>query len=160
MVYLGKNSFIVFCDCGCENAMKVTTFGDMVCISFLSSNFYSKQFSLKELITEKYKELSNLITKHKFVNMDILVNNSDKEDFIKALQSIKVKENIARFENDSYIRLDKSDLEDADMFAIELVSKMKVSKALSGKSFQTYDICMNKTQWNYFVNKCIAYLNK
>lgn len=157
MVCVGKNSFIVSCSCGCDNTMIVKVLDDNVFISFAISEFYNKQFGIEALIyncKEKVKEIYCNLKHKKYYLKEIIIDSDEKEDLIKAFKSIEVEDGGDLCDIPVKLTVDTTYLEEGTI-SIALINKTPLKEILKGKTYCSFDISLNKKQWEILVkNVC------
>lgn len=152
MVYQGENSFVVTCNCHCDNSMIVKVLDDTVFITFVVSEFYNKQHSINNSIyniKENIKHLYCIANHKKYYLNEIILDIKDKDIFINALNSIKVKDGGEKISNSALfeINIDK----EFKCISLALLDKTPLIEILKGKTYRAFDIALNKKQWNSFV---------
>lgn len=150
MVYQGNNSFIVSCSCGCGQSLLFKVHGEYVFVSALKSSFYSCQESKIGRIIDRIKDMS----KTKYI-CDMFLKKIEKEDFLKALYSLKVQDGGFKENNQSYLTLYKDD----DFgFGVGLKTKQSKKDVIFGKEYRAYELMLNKDEFVKFRKKCKSYL--
>lgn len=160
MILKGKNSFLVTCDCGCGNSVLFKAYDDSVVISFLSSDFYNKQFSLFDAIDKKLKEILSIKHKKPYILYDVIINKEDIKSFIDALESLDIKNNENQTKNTGFLYVDTSDMEECNCFELMLINKTNLIDTLKLKTYKAYDVTLNKKSYEIFITKCKQKLQK
>lgn len=164
MVLIGKNCFAVSCSCGCDNTMIVKVLDDNVFISFASSEFSNKQFGINSLTyncKEKLKEIICHLTHKSYCLMEIILKvDEDKNDFIKALKSINVADGAETEDIPAKLFVDTRFAKEDGTFSVILINKTPLNEILKGKTYHSFDIALNKTQWETFVKNVCRKLEK
>ena len=153
MVCKGNNSFVVACNCGCDNSMIVKVIDDVVFISFASSDFSIKQNGIDyfiDKIKQKIEEIYCIKNHKKFYLSGVIVNVEEKDLFLEAINSIKVNDGATKISNSAIFEIDKED-EALGFFCLNLINKTPLKESLKGRTYRAYDIAMNKQQWDGFV---------
>lgn len=160
MVLKGKNSFSISCNCGCGNTATFKVYDDVVVVSFLSSDFYNKQFSLTYSLDRKLKEILSIKYNKPFILSDIVISNEDLDDFISALESLKIEKDVENTKNTGFLYLDTNDMEECQCFELMLINKTSLIDSITLKTYRAYDIVLNKKSYEAFVKKCKQKLKK
>lgn len=149
------DKYIVSCGCGCGNALDAKILDGEVYVSFLSSDFYTKQ----ERVSASFRLTALLLCswkiKHKVLK-DILCTREELLEFKKFLLSAEYKEDFKSQDN-SHIVVDY----DKDFgFMIMLISDQKSINALRFKNHRLYDLALSKADRDVLVRRINHALKK
>lgn len=145
------NSISLNCNCGCTT-LNIDVLDEFVYFSFKYDLFFTKQNVLKSLFFDKINQIGNKLFHKKNVLCELIINESEAQEFIRQLNNIRVEKNTNDKEkNCSYISITKDD--ELKIYYISLISKQSLKDCLL-KEHYAYEIVLNKKQFNKFRRLC------
>ena len=157
MITVGKDEFIISCNCGCAN-IEFKKSNNYIYISVNRSEFYNKQhdpiYREKKQIQKIY---CNILKKNNSL-LDLVIEENEIEDFLDALKTLNIEQDEIKATNDSYLKLEKEQFYNINNYILVLYNKQNL-KNLIFKEFYSYELVLNKQQYEKFIELCENVIN-
>ena len=152
---------IVTCECCC-GCIEFKLYDEDITISYYGAEWYSAQ-GLRP-ITNSINALKSKLKGEPYISAGCILSAEEMEDFINYAKMICIENDTEKEENNSHLSLEYISIENTYIkgcYDFQIRLDMSMLDIIRGKLYRSYEIVMNKQEWDFFIlklNKFIEHL--